>query len=119
MKTVLVVDDEQAIAEMLRALLEGEGYRVIAAANGRSALAQLASTPVDLVISDLMMPILDGQDLTRAMRSSPSHQTIPLVLMSAVGTGQIGADVRYQGFLAKPFGLDDVLGLVERLIGPP
>jgi CheY-like chemotaxis protein len=117
MKTVLVVDDELAIAEMLCAILEGEGYDVVIASNGRDALATLARTPADLVISDIMMPFLNG--LARALRSDPAYAKLPIVLMSAVGQALVHDDVSYDDFLAKPFSIDGVLELVERLIGKP
>jgi CheY-like chemotaxis protein len=117
MKTVLVVDDELAITELLRAILEAEGYRVIAAANGLEALATLASADADLVITDLMMPILGGQELCRRLQADRSRAAPPVVLMSAVGEALAGAGLSYQGFLAKPFQIDEVLRVVAALIG--
>lgn len=117
MKTILVIDDELAIAEMLHAILEGEGYAVAIAANGQEALEHLASAPAELILSDLMMPILDGRNLARALKADPAYRAIPIVLMSAVGESLVGSGVDYQGFLKKPFHLAEVLELVERLIG--
>jgi CheY-like chemotaxis protein len=119
MKTVLVVDDELAIADMLCVVLEGEGYRVVTASNGQVALASLTMTRPDMVLCDLMMPLLDGQELCRAMKSDPQYQAIPIILMSAVGDSLISAATQHDGFIGKPFDIDEVLALVERLIGKP
>ena len=119
MKTVLVVDDELAIADMLRVVLEGEGYQVVTASNGQAALASLATTRPDLVLCDLMMPLLDGQELCRAMKSDPQYQAVPIVLMSAVGDSLISPDTPYDQFIGKPFDIDQVLALVEQMIGKP
>jgi two-component system chemotaxis response regulator CheY len=117
MKTVLVVDDELAIADMLRATLEEEGYHVMIGANGREALDLLATDGADLVISDLMMPGLDGQSLYRALKADPRHAAMPIVLMSAVGDALLEKGLAHDGFLTKPFHIDEALRLVERLIG--
>jgi CheY-like chemotaxis protein len=119
MKTILVVDDELVIAEMLRTVLEDEGYRVVTAANGRAGLAALASSIPDLVLTDLMMPILDGQELARTMKASTTYAMIPIVAMSAVGQHPARDKSLFQGFLSKPFNLEVILALVERLIGKP
>src|SRR5215210_2572732 len=105
MKTILVVDDEFIIANMLRTVLEGEGYRVVMAANGQEGLESLAATPVDLVICDVMMPVLDGVELCHELKSSPTYRAIPIVLMSAVGRWLMRENCPYDGFLGKPFDL--------------
>jgi CheY-like chemotaxis protein len=119
MKTILVVDDELAIAEMLQAFLDGEGFNVEMASNGQEALDRLAQSPADLVISDLMMPHIDGRGLARALRHASPAPAIPIVVMSALGEKLVGDDVHYDGFLRKPFHLEEVLELITRLIGTP
>ena len=119
MKTILVVDDELVIANMLRTVLEAEGYRVVMAGNGQEGLESVARNQVDLVLCDLMMPVLDGAELCYALKSTPTHQAIPIVLMSAIGMLLIPDGCPYDGFLGKPFNLDEVLKLVKQLIGGP
>ena len=78
MATVLIVEDEFAIAALLEMVLTDEGYRVLTAANGRQGLERLAEGPrPDLVISDYMMPVLDGAGLLRAMRRTRPSATSP------------------------------------------
>ncbi len=80
---ILVAEDEFASLEVLTLLLEAEGYRVIAVDDGEQALARLRSEHVDLVVTDYMMPKLDGLALCDAMRSDPALAGIPVILMTA------------------------------------
>ena len=112
---ILVVDDELTLAELLRDVLEDEGHRVVTATDGREALACLAEDRPDLVLSDVMMPHLDGRELARALHADPSWQVIPLVLMSAAGATALN-DVPYAAFIGKPFDLDVLLTTVTRLL---
>jgi CheY-like chemotaxis protein len=100
MRTILLVDDEPAILLVLELLLAGQGHRLITARNGAEALdAALAHAP-HLVISDWMMPIMDGAQLYRCFQDIPSLSAIPFVFMSAA----IPPDEVTQGaFLRKPF----------------
>ena len=116
-RTLLVVEDEPSIAALLALVLGEEGYRVAVAGDGRAALRRLAEGGYDLVVSDIMMPHLDGLGLARAMGADPALRAIPLVLMSAVHPPTNGV-ARYAAFLPKPFDLDELLDTVGRLVGP-
>src|SRR5258708_12613416 len=85
MKTILVVEDEFAIADMLSAVLQDEGYHVVLASNGREGLLRLADTEIhaDLVLCDVMMPVLDGREMRKTMKGDPALKDMPIVLMSA------------------------------------
>ncbi len=87
--TILVVDDEPAIAEMLQDILEYEGYQVVTAGNGHEGLACVAAVRPQLVLSDVMMPGLDGRAFCRALQADPRYRGIPVVLMSAAGAGPV------------------------------
>ena len=120
MATVLVVDDEFGIGELMEALLEDEGHRAITAMNGRHALERIAETRPDLVISDLMMPVLDGAGLLRALRDNPDTAHIPFVLMCALPESAVSGTIQgYDAFLRKPFKLAEIAGLLERLLRNP
>ncbi|MDA8251631.1 MAG: response regulator [Rhodospirillales bacterium] len=118
MATILVVDDEFGISELLEALLTDEGHRVLTAANGRQALERMGEARPDLVISDLMMPVMDGATLLRMMRESPEWRDIPFVLMCALPEDHVRDRLvgPYQGFMRKPFRMDDVVDFVDRLL---
>ncbi len=122
MAIVLVVDDEFGIGELLEALLQDEGHRVITAINGRHALERMALAKPDLVISDLMMPVMDGAALLRAMRDTPELAAIPFVLMCALPEPDIRERIAgYTAFLRKPFKLAAIAALAASLLGdkPP
>lgn len=110
MATVLVIDDEPAIVDILRLILEEEGYKVITAINGRQGLDLIASARPDLVLCDVMMPLLDGRALCRALDRNPDLSGVPVVLMSAVPDITSKADYSYAAFIQKPFDLETVTG---------
>jgi CheY-like chemotaxis protein len=112
---LLVVEDEIPIREIVRAILEEEGYRVVAVGDGRAALAALAADRYHLVLSDMMMPHLDGLGLAQAMQAEPNFRAIPLILMSAVKPART-QQVPHAAFIAKPFDLNDLLNTVERAL---
>ncbi|MGI8551403.1 MAG: response regulator [Dehalococcoidia bacterium] len=119
MKTILVVDDESSIVSMLRFVLSDEGYHVVTASNGQEGLALLEESRPDLVLTDLMMPILDGREMVGRMQAHPSYQSIPVVLMSAGAVMPAASQSHPTPFLRKPFQLTDLLETIERLIGSP
>jgi CheY-like chemotaxis protein len=119
-KTVLVVDDEFAIVWSVGTQLQDEGYRVVPAANGREALERLAAGRPDLIITDIMMPRMDGRELLVALERDPATRDLPVIVMSAVSRAVLDAagPLRCAGFLRKPFSLDQLTREVDRLIGP-
>ena len=119
MKTVLVIDDEFDLVGTLRAILEGEGYRVETCANGKEALDRLKGARPALVLMDVMMPLLSGFEVLRTIRKTPGLDGLPVVLMSAIPPGVKRDDYDWQEFLRKPFTLDTLLKTVQRLTGGP
>ena len=118
MKTVLVVDDEPVLRTIVREVLHEEGYAVIEAADGRGMLEMMERERPDLVLMDVMMPGVDGREAYRQLRSRPEHRDIPVVMMSAAIQPH-GLDPTIAGFVAKPFDITDLVGLVARLLGHP
>lgn len=116
--TVLIVEDEFAIAELLSMALTDRGYRVLLAANGRQALERLnEEPPPDLIITDLMMPVLDGTGLIHAMQRSKRQRDIPCIIMSSIPEDAARRRVNeYAGFIRKPFRLASVLQLVRNVL---
>jgi CheY-like chemotaxis protein len=116
-KTVLVVDDEFSIALLISTVLEDEGYRVLTAANGRMALDMLAETKPDLVISDFMMPLMDGAAFAHALRGIEAHRQTPLIMTSGLPEEALREKFDdYQKFLRKPFFEPVLLKAVADLI---
>ena len=111
--TVLVVDDEPAIREVVACLLEDEGYAVRQATDGLEALQEMEADGIDLVLSDVMMPGLDGAELVHHLQRR-RRRAVPIVLMSAVSTM---ADLPGVQFLPKPFEPERLLSMVAAAIG--
>jgi CheY-like chemotaxis protein len=116
LRTILVVEDEPSLADILRLMLEMAGYAVAVAGDGRAALGRLAEARYDLVLSDMMMPLLDGAGLAAAMHADPALRAIPLILMSALHRSPDGA-VPHAAFLRKPFDYERLLATVARVLG--
>jgi two-component system, OmpR family, alkaline phosphatase synthesis response regulator PhoP len=116
MSTILIVDDEFSIIEVLRDVLLDEGYEVVTANNGQEGWASLEKKRPDLVLCDVMMPILDGRELCRRMTSHPRYHAIPLIFMTAVHKSFNQVECNYVATIAKPFDIDEVLSLIARFI---
>lgn len=111
---VLLVDDEFSTAEVLALLLAGDGFHVTTAANGAQALERLDEAAPDLLVTDFMMPGMNGAQLVRAIRELPRYESLPVLLISgAPETALRRYEVKYQAFLRKPFGLDAFLETVR------
>ncbi len=117
-RTILVAEDSPTQAEQLRLLLEGEGYRVDLVANGREGLERVQAAPPDLIISDVVMPELDGYAFCRAVKSAGRTRRLPFVLLTERNTPtdvihglQVGAD----NFITKPFEDEYLLERVRRI----
>ncbi len=117
-KRVLVIDDEFALAELVCDLLAMEGHLTAVALNGRQGLARLGESGADLVLLDVMMPIMDGPSTLLAMRADPRFAAIPVVMMTAAPGALARVDRSlYQEALRKPFTPEALFGLVARLLG--
>ncbi|MET8006481.1 response regulator transcription factor [Nonomuraea glycinis] len=114
---LLVVDDEPALREALQSSLEFEGYQVVTANDGQAALEELARTPYDAVLLDVMMPRLDGLTACRRLRAAGDH--VPVLMLTArdaVGDRVSGLDAGADDYLVKPFELDELLARVRALL---
>ena len=116
-KTILIVDDEFGILEVLEFILRDAGFSVKNALNGQDALARLEEVAPDLVILDYMMPILDGTGVIRAMRADPKYSAVPIILTSALHERTIQKSCDgYQAFLRKPYKTERLLEEIARLL---
>ncbi|HRZ86765.1 MAG TPA: hybrid sensor histidine kinase/response regulator [bacterium] len=115
---ILIVDDEQFNLSALERLLHGT-YQVVSAANGAAALEQLAAHDVDLVITDVMMPVMDGFELVRRIRSEPRTRLLPVVIVTGLA-GPLervkGIDAGCDDFISKPFDQTEILARVSMLL---
>ncbi|CAM3321852.1 response regulator [Rhodothermus bifroesti] len=105
-KTVLVVDDSSTARKFVTFALRAQGLTVLTACDGLEALEKLAQTPVDLVITDLNMPKLDGIGLVQALRADPEYAHIPILVLSSLEDAELvsqSQQLGVQAYLTKPF----------------
>jgi len=119
--TILIVDDEFNLAELLGELLALRGHTVALALNGAQGLEHLKNHTVDLVISDVMMPIMSGKDMVAAMQATPELAGIPVILMSAVPhlLTAVAAEVPLRATLLKPFAPTLLYATIARALAEP
>jgi CheY-like chemotaxis protein len=98
-------------------VLKYEGYQVLTAGNGKEALACLGLAKVDLVLSDVMMPGMDGKELGRRLAADPAHRSIPFVVMSAMYNVAQFDGCNPTAFIRKPFDVEQLLNVVARVLG--
>ena len=116
MATILIVEDEFDIRELLEAYLTNEGYKVIAAEDGEEALERFHDESPDLVLLDLLLPGLDGFQVCRAIRE---ESDLPVIMLTALGSEQSelkGFDLRVDDYIAKPFSMPVLLRRVEAVL---
>jgi len=113
---ILVVEDEDPIRELVRGVLVDEGYAVSEAANGAAALELARREQPALVVTDLMMPVMDGAALCHALKADPRTRSVPIIVMTASGR-KAAAESGAAAYLGKPFDLDCLLQLVTRYAG--
>jgi DNA-binding response OmpR family regulator len=115
---VLVVEDDHTIREVLVTALEEEGYRVREAVHGRAALDLLEGWPADLIVLDLMLPVLDGWTFLAERRRLDRAASAPVVVVSASrqAVSGLSSDLGVAACLVKPFMLDALLDTVEQTL---
>ncbi len=118
-KKILVVDDEESIRTVVSFTLEQAGYHVETAANGDEALEKVYAQTPDLILLDLMMPMVDGWEVLRLLRANPETEKIPVVLLTAKGEIRDKMFALQQGasdYIAKPFAKQDLLTRIGELL---
>src|SRR5690606_19084482 len=117
-KTILVVDDELANAEVLALILGEEGYRTHCATDGREGLRRAQELRPDLIVLDYMMPILDGAATARALRENPATRSVRILMNSSLTEAVVRRHTTdYDAFLRKPYGVELALRTIARLLG--
>jgi CheY-like chemotaxis protein len=109
--TILIVDDEEPVRELLAQLLGDAGYRTVLAIHGIHALDLVEQEQPDLVLSDVMMPVLGGAELCRRLKARNGSRPLPVILMSAAGE-QAARGAGADAFIHKPFVLDEMEALI-------
>lgn len=116
MQLILIVEDEYGAAEILQLILEAHGYRVTSASNGKVALEKLSGERPAVIVSDFMMPYMNGAELGLAIRQNPAWAEIPFLFISGTNEEVVQRSFGdYDGFLAKPYDVDALLSVVGEL----
>lgn len=117
---ILVVDDLADNSFLLQTVLESEGYAVEVADSGRAALDKIAASPPDLVLLDVMMPEMNGFEVTQCIRQNPALPFIPILLVTGYDEPDpaAGFDVGADGFIRKPIDFDHLLNQIQTILLP-
>ena len=122
MARVLVIDDEQAIGHVIRLLMESQGHEVFVADDGSRGFALAQRQSPDVVILDVMMPVMDGFAVLEALRQDPRTAPIPVVMLSALTSEDIEArcvELGAAAYVRKPFDSEAMLGALRTVLGHP
>jgi DNA-binding response OmpR family regulator len=116
-RSILIVDDEFGLAELIAELLTESGFESTIAINGRLGLDSIARQRPDLVLLDVMMPVMNGPDMARAMRANPEQASIPILMMTSLPAA-LPRDLPclYDAYLEKPFAPAAMFAAIERLL---
>ena len=118
-KRIITVDDAATMRKMVSFTLKGAGHEVLEAADGREALNALKQRGVDLVITDVNMPNMDGLELTRQLRTLPAFARTPIILLtteSDPAKKTLGRAAGATGWIVKPFSQEQLLAVVARVL---
>jgi len=116
---ILTVDDSKTMLAMLEHTLVRAGYEVVQAENGAEGLARLADQPVDLVITDVNMPVMDGIEFIRQVRASGANAGLPILILSTESSPekrQLGKAAGGTGWIVKPFDPDKLVSVIQRVV---
>lgn len=119
MACILFADDSASMRQMIRFTLEDAGYSVVEAVDGEDALDKLKGAHVDLIITDLNMPKLDGIGLVKEVRAGSTHKFLPIVILtteSQESKKQQGRDAGATGWIVKPFRPEQLVGVVKKVL---
>jgi two-component system chemotaxis response regulator CheY len=118
-KTILIVDDSSSMRQLVTFALKDAGYDVVAAVDGKDALSKADESRVDMVITDLNMPEMDGLELIRQLRDQPGYKFTPIIMLtteSQEAKKQEGKKVGASGWIVKPFTPEQLIGVVKKFV---
>ena len=120
-KTILVVDDSASLRQVVNLTLQSAGYDVIEACDGKDALSKLSGRKVNLIISDVNMPVMDGIAFVKEVKQSPTHRFTPIIMLtteSQEAKKQEGQAAGAKAWVVKPFKPEQMLAAVSKLVLP-
>ncbi|RLT90452.1 MAG: two-component system response regulator [Alcanivorax sp.] len=120
-KTIMIVDDSASLRQVVSIALKGAGYEVVEAVNGQDALGKLDGRKINLVVSDVNMPVMDGISFVKEMKKMPSYKFTPVIMLTTEGSDDKKKEGQLAGakaWIVKPFQPDQMLKAVSMLIAP-
>ncbi len=116
-KTIMICDDDEGILDMLEIVLEGSGYHIVPVKNSLLIYDVIEREHPDLLLLDLWMPVLSGDQVLKSLRKNPQTHALPVIVISASRDGQqIAVDAGATDFMAKPFDLDFLLKKIQEYL---
>ena len=119
-KTVLSVDDSASIRQMVKLTLTGAGYTVIQAGDGAEGLTKARESAVDLVVTDLNMPVMNGLGLIRELRKLPAYKGVPIIFLTTESDAAMKQEAKVAGatgWITKPFQQEQLVAVVRKVLG--
>ena len=119
-KVIMTADDSPSIRQMVSFTLKGDGYEVIEAEDGQDAIDKIAETKVDMLITDLNMPNVDGIELIKKVRIDANHKFIPIIMLTTESQDDMkmkGKAAGATGWIVKPFKPEQLIGVVKKVLG--
>ncbi len=120
-KKIMVVDDEEALLELVKAIMEQEGYEVITAMNGEEALEKLKTVKPDLILLDMMMPGMSGREVCEKIRENPKTKNLKIVFLTVAKFSEAGKDIlkkmKVLDYITKPFDNEGLVRRVKKIVG--
>lgn len=120
MTKILAVDDSASMRQMVSFTLQGAGYEVVEACDGQDAFNKAKQASVDLVLSDVNMPVMDGISLIKNLRTLPNYKFTPILMLtteSAADKKSEGKAAGATGWIVKPFNPDQLLNTIKKVLG--
>jgi two-component system chemotaxis response regulator CheY len=119
-KCILIVDDSETVRQVLKLALGNAGYQVVEAEDGFDALAKLSGAQIDMLITDLNMPNMDGLELIKKVREEGKHRFTPIVMLTTESSEEkkkAGREAGASGWIVKPFKPEQLLKVVKMVLG--
>lgn len=119
-KTILTVDDSPSVRQMVKLTLSNAGYDVVEAGDGAEGLQKAQTRAVDMVVTDLNMPVMNGLGLIRELRKLPAYRGVPILFLTTESDAEMKKEAKAAGatgWITKPFQQDQLVSVVKKVLG--
>jgi two-component system, chemotaxis family, chemotaxis protein CheY len=119
-KRILAVDDSPSVRQMVKLTLTGAGYEIVEAGDGAEGLSKARATTLDMVVTDLNMPVMNGLGLIRELRKLPAYRGVPILFLTTESDPEMKQQAKAAGatgWITKPFQQDQLVAIVKKVLG--